>query len=228
MLIERVGELTGRSPEAFMPIVVEGTPHSAIVDQAEKLAASLIVVGGHGHGARDDVTLGSVAERVLRYAHCAVLVARDSKPGARILVATDLSDPSVPALAEAAREAARSGSEVTALHCFETVTPIAGPEYGVVFAPVLPPELAAEARNDARARLDQAAQQVGLRAELRVADGAPAATIVKAAQTLDAGLLVIGTHGRTGLRRVVLGSVAETIARTATCSLLVVRLSEPS
>jgi nucleotide-binding universal stress UspA family protein len=60
--------------------------------------------------------------------------------------------------------------------------------------------------------------------EARVLDGAPAATIVATAEELGAELIVVGTHGHTGLARLALGSVAESVLRNATCSVLAVRL----
>ena len=54
----------------------------------------------------------------------------------------------------------------------------------------------------------------------------PASAILKTSEMLRAGLIVVGTHGRTGLPRVLIGSVAEAVVRSAGCSVLVVRLTD--
>lgn len=225
-LVERTCALTGRKPDEFEAVIDDGTPYASIIDHAERSGAGLIVVGDRGSTGLGRVLLGSVADRVVRYAHCPVLVARAGARTGRVLVASDLSDPSLPALSAAADEAERTGAQVTALHCLEPLAVAAGPEYGVAYAPVVPPEVLAETRANARERLAQAVQQRSLRAEQQVVEGPPAATIVATAEELGADLIVIGTRGRTGVRRVLLGSVAESVVRHAPCSVLVVRMTE--
>jgi nucleotide-binding universal stress UspA family protein len=66
-------------------------------------------------------------------------------------------------------------------------------------------------------------RQAGLRASALAAQGDPAATIISIAEKSQADLIVLGTHGRTGLRRVLLGSVARNVMLHAHCSVLVVR-----
>jgi len=61
-------------------------------------------------------------------------------------------------------------------------------------------------------------------ADVKVVEGNPASTIASEAETLEAELVIVGTRGRTGLQRVLLGSVAESVVRHAACSVLVVRL----
>jgi nucleotide-binding universal stress UspA family protein len=93
----------------------------------------------------------------------------------------------------------------------------------------LPPsylELQARARRQAEGRLAAAvarARRAGVRAEGRLADGAPAQEILKWARRKRAGLIVIGTHGRSALGRFVMGSVAERVVRLATIPVLTVR-----
>jgi nucleotide-binding universal stress UspA family protein len=226
LLIERTVEVTGRSPEQFDPIVGDGEPYSVIVERAEQAAAEVIAIGGKHEAGSARTLLGNVAERVVRYAHCPVLIARPGSSARRILVATDLSDPSLPALGAAKREAARTGAPVTALYCVEPPVAVIGPEYGVMLAQPIQLENAAEVRGRAAEALASAAQQVGLEADQRVVEGSPASTILQTAKELDAALIVIGTRGRTGLRRMVLGSVAESVIHGASCSVLAVRLGE--
>lgn len=79
-------------------------------------------------------------------------------------------------------------------------------------------------REAARDALASAMTKMGLNGQTLVDEGIPAVSIVAAARRLNARLLVIGTEGRTGLRRMLLGSTAEQILRDAPCSVLVVRL----
>jgi nucleotide-binding universal stress UspA family protein len=228
LLVERTHAITGRSPSEYGAVVLEGSPYGAIVEHAEQVGAELIVVGDHGTTGVGRLVLGSVAERVLRFAHCPVLVARAGRRTKRILVATDLSDPSLPALSTASAEARRTGWPVTALHCVEFAAPVLGPEYGVVYTPALAPTIAEEMRAAASSRLTDAVREIGIEADVRVADApaAAATTIASVALELDADLVVIGTRGRTGLRRVALGSVAEAVVRNTKSSVLVVRLKD--
>jgi nucleotide-binding universal stress UspA family protein len=62
-----------------------------------------------------------------------------------------------------------------------------------------------------------------IRVETRLEDGDPVKTILRVADEAKAGLIVIGTHGRTGLGRVLMGSVAEQVVRRATCPVLTVK-----
>jgi len=73
------------------------------------------------------------------------------------------------------------------------------------------------------ARKQQEVETFGLRARRRVKVGAPAATIVAEAQEARADLIVMGTHGRTGLSHLLLGSVAEAVIRKAPCPVLAVQ-----
>jgi nucleotide-binding universal stress UspA family protein len=72
-------------------------------------------------------------------------------------------------------------------------------------------------------QLEQVLARRGLEAECMVTHGPPDAAIVKAADALSSQLLVIGTHGRTGLARLALGSVAQRVVEAVSCSVLVVR-----
>jgi nucleotide-binding universal stress UspA family protein len=207
--------VTGRGPERFVAVVEGGDPAAVILERAERAGADLIVLGD-GDG---------VVERVVRNAHCPVLVVRAQGRAQRILVATDLSDPSLPALTAAKDEAARTGAAVTALHCVEPALALVGPEHGLAIAPAVPVEVSRTLRHSAREALSGALREVGLQAAEMIAEGPPAGSIVQAAAELPADLVVIGTHGRTGLARVLLGSVAEGVLRRAPCSVLAVRLS---
>lgn len=219
-----VAELTGR-PEADLELFIDqGTPYAEIVRRAASWKATRLYVGGHGATGLTGVLLGSVAERVVRHATCSVLVTRAMAPTGTVVVATDLSDPSQRAVLAALEEARHRNARLVAVHALDLGLPLAaiGGPFGAV--PVMPP---ADALNDmrqaARAALTEMVSRLGGKADVEVLDGAAAPAIARAVESLSAELLVIATHGRTGLARVALGSVAERLVGSVAVPVLVVR-----
>jgi nucleotide-binding universal stress UspA family protein len=203
--------------------------YAEIVDRAESVRADLVVVGNQGASGLARVVLGSVADKVVRHAHCPVLVARPSPRSGTILAATDFSPPSRAALIAADREAARrSGStRLTVVHSLDLPPDLMG--FG--FAPLVPAPIGLAdsrpaLREGAEKRLAGELRETGVQATAVVEDGPAASGIVRLAESLPAELVVLGTAGKTGLRRVLLGSVAEAVVRRAPCSVLVVRGAE--
>jgi nucleotide-binding universal stress UspA family protein len=137
----------------------------------------------------------------------------------RIGCAVDFSDPSRLALEEAAGLAGRLGSQLLLIHVVESAP--SGPE------PVFAPPPASHPAESAAAQLEAWAVEAGRlgRGSVRTATarGRAATEIARMAREEDLDLLVLGTHGRTGVRRLVLGSVAEETVRVAPCPVLVVR-----
>lgn len=197
-----------------------GTPHSGVLQRADDIGAGMIVVGS---GSRASGTsLGGVAERIVRHAHCPVLAASAPRDGP-VIAATDFSDPALPAIRWGAAEAKRRGVKFAILHAIELyVTPVEFPEG--IFSQV-PLMLIEARREEAHERLAQLEAEFQPSAGVLLRTGPAEVAIVEAAEQLDADLVVVGTHGRTGLRRLALGSVAEGVVRHARCSVLVVRLT---
>ena len=171
---------------------------------------------------RDLHILGSTAEHVVRYANCPVLVARPSPEG-KVLAATDFSDPALPAVAAGAAEARRRKADLTIIHAMD-LTPVMSPFYGEFYG-VPPMDLSDQMRELWRQRLDECVHHFKAKGGGLLRDGPAAPAILSAASELPAQLLVVGTHGRTGLSRIALGSVAEAVVRGAPCSVLTVRLA---
>jgi nucleotide-binding universal stress UspA family protein len=141
----------------------------------------------------------------------------------RILHASDFSRASHPAFGLARELAATLRAELILCHAYQAVTPLDVGE-GYVSAGVIK-ELWSSARASARRRLDRlaaSAKRGRLRVSTVLVEGPPAASIVRAAKRKRANLLVLGTRGRTGVRRLVLGSVAERVVRTAPCPVVTV------
>lgn len=217
-------EAPGRRVER---VVLDGHPGSAIVSEARDMAADLIVVGSRGHGTIESMLLGSVSRHVAAHAPCSVLVARSPRLRS-VLFATDGSDG-----ARAAEEVLASwpmfvGTAVRVICVAQTSAPTAIGGVPALFDQVMEQyeEDVDEARHEATDEADAAARRLteaGLRATAEAGDGDPAGEIVRAAVARGSDLIVTGTHGRTGLSRLLLGSVAGNVAGHATASVLIVR-----
>jgi len=142
----------------------------------------------------------------------------------RILIPTDFSPPSEAALEYARILAAKFGSSLRILHVIDD--PTASSDFVADgFAPSTE-DIRTALLEQARTRLDGLMNQVDRTRYHAHADavlGMPAATIVEYAAATHAGLIVMGTHGRTGLAHLLMGSVAEQVVRTAPCPVLTVR-----
>jgi len=141
-----------------------------------------------------------------------------------ILVPTDFSTASAAALATAKELAERFGASIQLLHILED--PYSTSAYATEVYGYLPPGLKESWQRDAEARLarllpaDECARFGGTTAVLF---GSPAKTIVEHAEQSGIDLIVMGTHGRSGVSHLLLGSVAERVVRTARCPVLTVR-----
>ena len=221
----RISELTGRARDDVTLFVDHGPADTAILRHAEEQGVDLIVVGSHAHAGIRHVLLGSVAERVVRYAHCSVLVARHGPETGQVLAATDFSDRARPAMVAAVRETRRRGGQLTVMHSLGLAVP-AGVSATVPLgasAQLPPPDAIEAARALALQMLADSLSRFGLEGHRLVPAGIPEDDIVEAAARLAAELVVVGSRGQTGLARVALGSVAETVVHRASCSVLVVR-----
>lgn len=205
--------------------VEHGIPHAAIIESAEAMGADLIVVGAAGEGS---TRIGHEAERVVRYAHGPVLVARPGPAAGAILAATDFSDAALPGVAAAVAFARRHRAPLSLLHVVDLRPLMVQPDFGVAAAVPLTEELRESLLASARNRLGKALRRYRATGAALVETGDPAAVILEVASRLPARLLVIGTAGATGLTRMILGSVAETVVHRAPCSTLVVRLHASS
>lgn len=140
-----------------------------------------------------------------------------------ILVPIDFSETSKKALVYAVRMAEQFGSKIILL---SVVEPVVTPDYG--FHPLMLET--DKARNVVKARLEKVCREVLLPAKMiervLVRYGSPYAEITNAARTLKADLIILTTHGYTGLKHVFMGSTAERVVRHAPCPVLTVREKE--
>lgn len=208
------------SPEIFIEV---GSDHDQILSRAEAWRADLLALGTHGRRGLSRWLLGSVADQVVRSARCRVLIARASPNGA-VLAATDLAEPGLPAIEAAAGEAARRGKKLVVMHAMEL--PREGDAaMGLLGAlPALDtPEVRSQKRALASQIINSALTRLEAKGEIIVADEDAVEETLQLARSLPAQLIVVGTHGRSGLARVVLGSRASQILEKAPCSVLVAR-----
>jgi nucleotide-binding universal stress UspA family protein len=211
-------------------MVIDGFADTGLCEAARELGADLVVTGTHGRTGVSRFLLGSVAERVVRLCSMPVLVARGEAPRGgyrRILVPTDFSDAAEAALDMALQVAGRD-AHIELLHCWNLP-----PGAGGYLAELSGTRGVYETVRDAVTEgADAAAERLlGARrgrgstvAFTRIQ--APAARGIQ--QFMDErgpwDLVIVGSHGRRGLSRFLLGSVAEVTVRHAPCSTLVVHV----
>jgi nucleotide-binding universal stress UspA family protein len=220
---------SGRSVESA---VLRGRPATVIVDEARAFGADLVVIGSRGRGTITSLVLGSVSAEVVDHAPCPVLVAR--RPGVRrVTFATDGS----PAAVSAQR--LLSGWPIFGAVPVQVVSVADVPEpWHTGIAPTMYVQvMEAHARDLADAKLEhqriatesvETLRAAGVDASAETAVGDAAAEIIAASETWVADLIVLGSRGRTGLARLVLGSVARNVAHGSSASILVVREVGPA
>ena len=142
----------------------------------------------------------------------------------RILVPVDFSESARPVL-DYARDLARDrGAEILLLHVVGIPVAPFDPAYGVAADPKMLLEMRASAEKGLKELAEQAEPSRKVAIHTRVLTGSPSREIVREARDGKADLVIVGTHGRTGLRHVFLGSVAENVVRLAPCPVLTLRL----
>jgi nucleotide-binding universal stress UspA family protein len=203
----------------------EGPPASRILEVATQEAADLLVVGTHSRTGLPRAILGSVADRLVRQATCPVLTVRPIPERAprreirRICYATDFSPTARAAWPWVVAIASAAGAEVDLVH--------------VTFEPVADRHLSAEAigrmaqllREQGQIEVERFLERSTLpreRIHVRLSPGVPAEQIVHQAQAQGADLIVMGTHGWSGIVRWMLGSVAHHVIQTAPYPVLTV------
>ena len=216
-----------RGDATIESVLGRGRPATVIVDQAREMRADLIVVGHRGMGRWESMLLGSVSAEVVDHAPCPVLVARDDQLGP-VVLADDGSCHARMAECVVVQWPLFSGLPVTVVTVAEDGFPYASAVAPILYSDTMTAYGASSAAERAARQVacEAAARRLrdgGFEATAEVRDGDAAHQIIASARAHDAGLIVIGTRGQTGLRRLVLGSVARNVLLHAPCSVLVVR-----
>ena len=206
-------------------------PAPAILRYADEEEIDLIALGTHGRRGPSRVLLGSVAEEVVRRADAPVLTVRGKNEGGRatpvglldrILVPVDFSDYSREALRAAAEWARLYNAQLHTLHVVEETPHPAFYMGGVRSVYDVEPDL----DEKVKAKLGEFADEtIGARddVEAHVRTGAAASEIAEFVESNSVDLVALSTHGRTGLERFLLGSVAEKVVRHVRCPVLTVK-----
>jgi nucleotide-binding universal stress UspA family protein len=183
-------------------------------------AFDLVVMGTHGRSGVSRMLLGSVTEKVVRHAPCSVMTMRADATAAgyaKILCAVDFSDPSENAMDMAA---AMRGKEITLLHTIEISMPYGADPFPAVYL--------RDMKERAEEELEREASDLHRLAEVPIKtvlrEGRAQHEIIRLLEEdREFDLVVVGSHGRTGLKRALIGSVAEAVVRHARCPVLVAR-----
>ena len=214
-------------PAIVETAVFEADAADSIVEETRLRKVDLVVMSTHGSSGMRRVVYGSVADRVMRRVDVPVLlippgcqVARTLSKTPRIVVPLDGSDLSKEALGPAFDLASALGGEVILAHVIvpPTYTYADVPSY-VLYDP-------SEDRKAARRYLEGVAegvQAIGVAVSLHDAIGIPASTITAIALETEADLIVMATHGRGGISRLLMGSVATEVIRCASVPVMIVR-----
>jgi nucleotide-binding universal stress UspA family protein len=205
--------------------VLDGDVASAIVDTARGEQADLIVMSTHGYSGLTRWVLGSVTEKVLRSAPCPVMAIRATRQPQRILITLDGSPLSEHAIEPGLSLAQILQAEVTLLRCVPQIL-VDGEldEHERGLSRRMQEELIDEAEEylHTLCRSDEASRS-GVMIKTTVRIGRPADNILEYVETYGVDLISMATHGRTGLKRWVYGSVTAKVLRSVNCSMLVIR-----
>jgi nucleotide-binding universal stress UspA family protein len=180
--------------------------YEGILEEVDESQPDLIIMGRHGYTGLTRLLMGSVTARVIGHSPCHVLVVPREVPLSfkRLLVASDGSPFSGAAWTEALSLAKTMGSDLIGVS-------VAASDRDIPVA------------TQVVRTLEEEASRQGITLDTMIPMGRPEEGIVKAADFKGASLIIVGSHGRTGLKRLLMGSVAERVIGGAQCPVLVVK-----
>ena len=225
-----VAKRTGLSPREERPLIRGAAPFHDICRLAHEIPADLMLMPTHGYTGLSHIFLGSTAERVVQHSPCPVFVVRPKEQRSRIapqlrikriVVPVDFSGCSREGLNYAIGFANEFGANITLLHA--TYLGHIYSSDGMVLYDLQ--GLQETARESAEQQMRELVRTVNfgrIKFETVLTSGSPALDICSFAKDHDVDLIVTSTHGFTGLKHALIGSVAERVVRHAPCSVLVV------
>ena len=215
--LEQAQELADAAGALIQPVCAVGAPYERLVELADRGNRDLMVMGAKGHSFIERALLGGVTRRVIGYTQRDVLVVPlQAEVGwQKMILATDASPASEAAVGRALDLAQDYGAALQVVAVLEPPAPLFGEAPG---------------RGALREILRTYVDAVATRARARqipasglVPEGTPYKAIVELAQKEKANLIVMGSHGRTGLKRLLMGRVTERVIGHAPCPVLVVK-----
>lgn len=220
-LLNRAASLLPMNTGPVSKQIETGTPAEAILAAAEKEKAGLIVLGSRGLGPVKELLLGSVSHRVVTHASCPTLVVnRPMRTLRRILMAVQGPEDAAVLTKFLAAQPFKEPVEITVV----TVIPAAQPLFPKGFAKI--DELIEKTVVGARAFVEETASALSklqYNAKGYILMGVPSLAILQEASASDPDLVLMGSHGRRGVTRFLLGSVSHTVLHRSPCPLLIVR-----
>lgn len=235
-LVGDMADVVGRPDLRIETIVREGLPEIEILDSIERKKVDLAVLGTRGLSGVKRFVLGSLSEATLNYADCSVLIVRAVRRARRNGRTTGLSlavgvDNSLEAM-EAATFVTRlgfpAGTRLTLVHVVEKprhlvqrLLPTGRADLQKVLEQVVDVH-----KHAGEQLLEKARRQIagtGLETNTILAEGDAADVLLRTAERVHADLVILGSRGLSGMKRILLGSVSRRVARHAPCSVLIVR-----
>lgn len=220
-LLNRVASLLPMNTGPVSRQIETGTPAEAILAAAEKEKAGLIVLGSRGLGPVKELLLGSVSHRVVTHASGPTLVVnRPMRALRRILMAVQGPEDAAALTKFLAAKPFKEPAEITVV----TVIPAAQPLFPKGFEKI--DELIEKTVLGARAFVEETASALSTlqyKAKGYILMGAPSLAILQEASASDPDLILMGSHGRRGVTRFLLGSVSNAVLHRSPCPLLIVR-----
>jgi len=224
--VEQLVERLSPSGVEIRPALLRGRVAPALTSYVEEEGIDLVVMTTHGRGGLQRTWLGTTADGLIRHCMIPVLLVRPSdatrefgphsdREIRRVVAALDGSEAAEAALGDALELGITRGATVTLLHVLQPSVATTSPY--VPHAIQLTPDEAQVRKEHMRGYLESlagSAMMEGWSSGIRVAmDFQAAPAVIDAADELEADLIVMGTHGRGGLRRLILGSVADKVVR---------------
>jgi len=221
--------------------VLEGSPAGAILDAAQREGATMIAMTTHGRTGILRWLMGSVADKVLRASEVPVLLLRADRtadappaepatpqapPFRRILLATDGSATSMAIVGPAMQFASLFGSEIVALHVWDSYVLDGSPLLGMEAGMAPPAEAPRSSEDEVTARVARQLAPSGLKVTRVTRYGEAASEIIDHSFDQNVDLIALATHDRWELSRWMTGSVPERVLRSAGVPLLIVRAAE--
>jgi nucleotide-binding universal stress UspA family protein len=206
-----------------------GKPAEQIINKAREIGADLLIIGARGMSDSSRFPIGSIAQKVMKYSHTNVLIAREREPKIRrILIAYDGSKHSNTAIRFLQDLPLPPQS-----HIFP-VTVVQSHMEAIVKTPTLNLETNQHILEELKAMEEEAGRKLlenagesfrknGYKVSPLLLKGEPAEEILNAADTLNPELIVVGARGLSGIETFFLGSVSQRVARFANYSVLIVR-----
>jgi nucleotide-binding universal stress UspA family protein len=203
---------------SVMTALEEGEPHERIVAVAESENCNLIIMGRHGKNRIEKALLGSVTSRVIGHTTKDVMVVpHDAAIDWRnILLCTDGSGYSEAAARHAMEFAKAYGGRLNTVSVVDITDELFAEAPGLF-------DKLIEKHKGILERVKKEAERAGVDAEFRLKEGEPAQKILEEASEQKAGVIFMGSHGRTGLLRLLMGSTTEKVVGYAPCPVIVVK-----